>query len=55
MGSLTCHKILQHRDEGFTSPLKEGVLQNFTAFKNPLPLARLEPVNLESNGKHANH
>jgi hypothetical protein len=32
--SLTCHKILQHGASGFTSHLKEGVLQIFVALKN---------------------
>jgi hypothetical protein len=37
------------------SPLTEGVLRIFIAPKSPSPLAEIEPANLESNGKHANH
>jgi hypothetical protein len=33
--SLTCHKILRHGTYGFTSHLKEGVLQIFITLKNP--------------------
>jgi hypothetical protein len=29
-------KILKHGADGFTSPLKEGVLWTFIAIKNPL-------------------
>jgi hypothetical protein len=54
-GSLTCHKILWHGANGFTSPLKEVVLRTFTGLKNPLFLARFEPTNHGSNGKHNNH
>jgi hypothetical protein len=32
-----CHKILRHGASGLTSPPKEGVLQIFSALKNPLP------------------
>jgi hypothetical protein len=31
------------------------MLKIFITFKNPLPLARFEPMNLGPNGKHANH
>jgi hypothetical protein len=36
---LTCRKILQHGANGFTSPLKEGMLPNFNTLKNPSPSA----------------
>jgi hypothetical protein len=39
-GSLTCHKILRHGTDGFTSPPKEVVLQIF------IVLDLYEPVNL---------
>jgi hypothetical protein len=51
-GFLTCRKILQHGADGFTSPPKKVVLQNFIAFKNSALSEGLEPVNLGSNGKH---
>jgi hypothetical protein len=54
-GSLTCHKILRHGANGFTSPPKEGMLWIFIALKNPSPSAGFEPVNHGSNGKHASH
>jgi hypothetical protein len=41
--------------DGCTSPPKEGMLQIFITFKNPLPSAGFEPTNLRSNGKYANH
>jgi hypothetical protein len=53
--SLTCHEIIRHGADGFTSRLMEGVLLTFITLKNPLPLARTELANLESNSKHANH
>jgi hypothetical protein len=53
--SLTCRKILRHGADGFTSPPKEGVLRIFITLKNASPSAELEPANLGSNGKHANH
>jgi hypothetical protein len=31
------------------------VLRIFTALKNPSPPAGFEPLNFETNGKHANH
>jgi hypothetical protein len=34
-GSLTCCKILRYWANGFTSPLKEGVLQIFISLTNP--------------------
>jgi hypothetical protein len=34
--SLTFHKILQHGTDGFTSPLKKGMLHIFIALKNPI-------------------
>jgi hypothetical protein len=39
--------------DGFTSSPKEVPI--FIAIKNPLFSAGLEPANLGSNGKHANH
>jgi hypothetical protein len=36
-GSFTCRKILRHGTFGFTSCLKEGVLQIFIVLKNPSP------------------
>jgi hypothetical protein len=54
-GSLTCHKILRHRADGFTSPLKQAVLQNFITLKNTSCSARFEPTNLGSNVNHNNH
>jgi hypothetical protein len=41
--------------DGFTSPLKECMLQIFIALENPLPLAGIEPMNLGFNSKHATH
>jgi hypothetical protein len=52
---LTCSKILRHGVDGFTSPPKEGVLQNFIVFKSSLPSAGSEPAILWSNGRYANH
>jgi hypothetical protein len=46
---LTCHKILWHGADGFTSPPKEGVLRIVS------PSALFEPSNLRSICKHANH
>jgi hypothetical protein len=54
-GSLTCHKILQHGADGFTSPPKDVVLQIFIPLKNPSSTAGFEPVNFGSSGKHDNH
>jgi hypothetical protein len=53
-GSLTCRNILLAAD-GFTSPLKEGVIRIFIVLKNPSLSTGFEPANLGSNGKHANH
>jgi hypothetical protein len=36
-GFLAYRKILRHGADGFTSPLKEGVLRIFIALKNPSP------------------
>jgi hypothetical protein len=55
MGFLTSHKIIRHVADGFSSPLKEGVLWIYITLKNPSLLARTEPANLGSNGKHADH
>jgi hypothetical protein len=49
---LTCHKILQHGANGFTSPPKEGMLWTFIAHKNLSPSVGIEPTNLGSNGKN---
>jgi hypothetical protein len=54
-GSLTGHKILQHGTDGFTYPPKEVMLWIFVTLTNPSTLARFEPVNLGSSGKHANN
>jgi hypothetical protein len=51
---LTCSKILQHGANGFTC-LKEGMLRIFIIHKNPSPSAGFEPMNLVTNGKHANY
>jgi hypothetical protein len=52
-GSLKYRKIIRHGADGFTSPLKEGVLRIFIALKNPSLSAGFEPANRESNSKHA--
>jgi hypothetical protein len=44
-GLLTCHKILWHEADGFTSPPKEGMLRIFIVLKNPSLPARFEPTN----------
>jgi hypothetical protein len=54
-GSLTCHKILRHGADGFTSPPKEVVLRIVIALKIPSLSAGFEPANLGSNGKHDNN
>jgi hypothetical protein len=36
-GSSICRKILRHGADGFTPPLKEGMMQIFIALKNPSP------------------
>jgi hypothetical protein len=54
-GSLTHHKILWQRVNGFTSPTKKIVLQTLSPLKNPPLSARFELSNLGSNGKHDNH
>jgi hypothetical protein len=41
--------------DGFTSPLKEGMLWIFITVKNPSTSAGFKPTNLGTNGKHANH
>jgi hypothetical protein len=46
---------LWHGIDGFISPLKEGVLRNFIALKNPSTSAGFEPANLGFSGKHDNH
>jgi hypothetical protein len=52
---LTCCKILQHGTDGFTSPLKEVMLQTVMVLKNPSSSATSEPENLGSNGNHNNN
>jgi hypothetical protein len=48
-------KILWHVASGLTSPLNEDVMRIFIALKNQsLALARFEPANIGSNGKHPN-
>jgi hypothetical protein len=54
-GSLTCHKILQHEADSFTSPPKEGMLWIFVTLKNQSSSAGFESMILGSNGKHTNH
>jgi hypothetical protein len=44
--SLTCHKMLRHGTDGFTSPPKEGVMQIFIALKSPSPWRVLNPRSL---------
>jgi hypothetical protein len=44
--SLTCCKILRHVISSFTSHLKESVLWNFIALKNPSPRPGLNPWSL---------
>ena len=39
--------------DGFTSPLKEGMLSIFFALKNPTALAGFEPANLGTKGQLA--
>jgi hypothetical protein len=41
--SFTGRKILRHGTSGFTSHLKEDVLRNFIALKNPSPLPGSNP------------
>jgi hypothetical protein len=53
--SLTCHKVLRHGTDSFTSPPNEVVLRVFIVLKNSSPTARFKPANLGSNGRHANH
>ena len=43
---------LRHGTDGFTSPLKEGVLANFFALKNPTASVGFEPANLGTKGQH---
>ena len=44
---------LRHGTNGFTSLLKEGVLRNFFALKNPTTSAGFEPANLGTKGQRA--
>jgi hypothetical protein len=44
---------LRHGTDGFTSPLKEGVLRIFFTLKNPKASAGFEPANLGTKGQHA--
>jgi hypothetical protein len=46
---------LRHGTNGFTSPPKEDVLRIFITLKNPSSSAGMEPSNLGSSGKQANH
>ena len=41
---------LRHGTDGFTSPLKEGVLRIFFALKNPAASVGFEPANLGTKG-----
>jgi hypothetical protein len=55
-GSLTFCKIIWHGACGFTSHLKEGVLQIFITCKNPLPWPSMNSWLLGPvAGKHTNH
>jgi hypothetical protein len=54
-GSLTWRKILRHRADGFTSPSKEVVLRILSPLNIHRTRPGLNPANLGSNGKHANH
>jgi hypothetical protein len=50
------HAVNQrHGTDGFTSPPKEVVLRIFITLQNPSSSAGVEPANLGSSGKHANH
>jgi hypothetical protein len=53
-GSLTFHRDLLHGASEFTSHLKEGLLQIFTAIKNPSPRPGWIPHLFVSGGKHTN-
>jgi hypothetical protein len=54
-GSLICRKNLSHGVDGFTSPLKEGVLRIFIALKIPSLSPGFEPANLGSNSKYVKY
>jgi hypothetical protein len=45
---------LRHETHGFTSLPKEGVLEYFSALKNPTASAGFEPANVGARGQHAN-
>jgi len=44
---------LRHGTDGFTSPPKEDVHEDFFALKNPTASVGIEPVNLGTKGQHA--
>jgi hypothetical protein len=44
---------LRHGTNGFTSPPKEGVIEDFFALKNPTGSAGFEGANLGTKGRHA--
>jgi len=44
---------LRHGTDGFTSPLREGVLRIIFALKNPTASAGFEPTNLGTKGQQA--
>jgi hypothetical protein len=46
---------LRHGTDGFTFPLKEGMLWIFFRPKNPTASAGFERANLGTRGQHANH
>jgi hypothetical protein len=52
-GHLTCRRILRHEAHGFTFS-RSKVSAHFIALENPSPSAGFKPVNLVSNGYHAN-
>jgi hypothetical protein len=47
--------VLDHGDNGFTSPLREVLLWLSKALKNSSLSTGFEPMILGSNGKHDNH
>jgi hypothetical protein len=48
-------KYYDNGTSSFVFPLEEGVLQIFIVLKNQSPWMGLNPANLGSNGKLANH
>jgi hypothetical protein len=52
---FACLKILQHEVSGYTSPVKEGMLQIFISLKNPLPWLGLNPWTFGPVASTLNH